>query len=70
MDRKRKTYDIQSWKRKTFISQHIPSTIIDIRRLVAGFPPLGQIFSEYFGFPYQFSFQRLLHIHQDPGLVQ
>jgi hypothetical protein len=23
----------------------------------------GQIFSEYFGFPYQFSFRRLLHIH-------
>jgi hypothetical protein len=24
---------------------------------------LGQVFSEYFGFPYQFSFHRLLHIH-------
>jgi hypothetical protein len=24
---------------------------------------LGQIFSEYFGFPYQFSFYRLLHTH-------
>jgi hypothetical protein len=24
---------------------------------------LGQIFSEYFGFPHQFSFHRLLHIH-------
>jgi hypothetical protein len=24
---------------------------------------LGQVFSEYFGFPCQFSFQRLLHIH-------
>jgi hypothetical protein len=25
--------------------------------------PLGQVFSEYFGFPCQFSFHRLLHIH-------
>jgi hypothetical protein len=24
---------------------------------------LGQVFSEYFGFPLQFSFHRLLHIH-------
>jgi hypothetical protein len=24
---------------------------------------LGQVFSEYFGFPSQFSFHRLLHIH-------
>jgi hypothetical protein len=24
---------------------------------------LGQVFSEYFGFPYQFSFHRMLHIH-------
>jgi hypothetical protein len=48
-------------------------------RLVAGVPPLrprsepvgfvldevalGQVFSEYFGFPCQFSFHRLLHIH-------
>jgi hypothetical protein len=24
---------------------------------------LGQVFSEYFGFPYQFLFHRLLHIH-------
>jgi hypothetical protein len=24
---------------------------------------LGQVFSEYFDFPYQFSFHRLLHIH-------
>jgi hypothetical protein len=25
---------------------------------------LGQVFSKYFGFPCQFSFHRLLHIHQ------
>jgi hypothetical protein len=24
---------------------------------------LGQVFSEYFGFPYQFAFHRLLHVH-------
>jgi hypothetical protein len=24
---------------------------------------LGQVFSEYFGFPFQFSFHQLLHIH-------
>jgi hypothetical protein len=24
---------------------------------------LGQVFSEYFGFPHQFSFYRLIHIH-------
>jgi hypothetical protein len=46
-------------------------------RLVAGFEPrsghvgfvvdkaaLGQIFTEYFGFTYQFSFHRLLHTHR------
>jgi hypothetical protein len=46
----------------------------NLRRLVTGFPPhrsgfypksshMGQIFSEYFGFPCQFSFHRLLHNH-------
>jgi hypothetical protein len=54
-----------------------------LRRLVAGFPPLrlgfeprsghvafvvdsvvlGQVFSEYFGVPCQFSFHRLLNTH-------
>jgi hypothetical protein len=50
-----------------------------LRRLVAGFPSqrsgfesrscnvdkvvLGLVFSEYFGFPYQLSFHRLLHTH-------
>jgi hypothetical protein len=29
----------------------------------------GQVFSEYFGFPCQFSFHRMLYIHH-PGLVQ
>jgi hypothetical protein len=26
---------------------------------------LGQVFSEYFGFPCEFSFHRLLHTHHD-----
>jgi hypothetical protein len=28
---------------------------------------LGQVFSEYFGSPYQFSFHRLLHTHLSSG---
>jgi hypothetical protein len=28
---------------------------------------LGQVFSKYFGFPYQFSFHRLLHTHHTPS---
>jgi hypothetical protein len=28
---------------------------------------LGQVFVEYFGFPCQFSFHRLLHIHHLPS---
>jgi hypothetical protein len=32
---------------------------------------LGQVFSEYFGFPCQFSFHQLPHNHHHhPGLVQ
>jgi hypothetical protein len=31
---------------------------------------LGQVFSEYFGFPCQFSFHLLLHTHHHPGLIQ
>jgi hypothetical protein len=31
--------------------------------VVAGKAVLRQVFPEYFGFPYQFSFYRLLHIH-------
>jgi hypothetical protein len=30
---------------------------------------LGQVFSEYFGFPCQ-SFHRFLHYHNHPGLTQ
>jgi hypothetical protein len=30
---------------------------------------LGQVFSEYFGFPCQFSFQRLLHTHHHVSCV-
>jgi hypothetical protein len=31
---------------------------------------LGQIFSEYFGFPCQSSFHQILHSHNHPGHVQ
>jgi hypothetical protein len=31
---------------------------------------LGQIFSEYFGFPCQSSFHKILHPHNHPGQVQ
>jgi hypothetical protein len=31
---------------------------------------LGQVFSEYFGFPRQFSFHHILHPHHRPGQVQ
>jgi hypothetical protein len=31
---------------------------------------LGQVFSEYFGFPYLFSFHQILHHHNHPGQVQ
>jgi hypothetical protein len=31
---------------------------------------LGQVFSEYFGFPCQFSFHQILHRHNHPGQVQ
>jgi hypothetical protein len=28
---------------------------------------LGQVFSEYFGFPCQSSFHQILHLHHHPG---
>jgi hypothetical protein len=31
---------------------------------------LGQVFSEYFGFPCQSSFHQILHHHNQPGLAQ
>jgi hypothetical protein len=31
---------------------------------------LRKVFSQYFGFPCQFSFHRLLHTHHHPGLVE
>jgi hypothetical protein len=30
---------------------------------------LGQVFSEYFGFPCQSSFYQILHPHNHPGLA-
>jgi hypothetical protein len=38
--------------------------------IVIGKATLGQSFSEYFRFPCQFSFHRLLHTHRHQGLVQ
>jgi hypothetical protein len=31
---------------------------------------LGEVFSEYFGFPWQLSFHQFLHHHNHPGLAQ
>jgi hypothetical protein len=31
---------------------------------------LEQVFSEYFGFPYQWSLHKILHPHNQPGQVQ
>jgi hypothetical protein len=31
---------------------------------------LGQVFSEYFGFPCQFLFHQILHPHNQPGQVE
>jgi hypothetical protein len=31
---------------------------------------LGQVFSEYFGFPCQSAFHQILHHHNHPGQVQ
>jgi hypothetical protein len=31
---------------------------------------LGQVLSEYFGFPWQSSFHQFLHHHNQPGLAQ
>jgi hypothetical protein len=31
---------------------------------------LGQVFFEYFGFPYQSSFHQILHPHYHPGQLQ
>jgi hypothetical protein len=31
---------------------------------------MGQVFFEYFGFPYQSSFHQFLHHHNHPGLAQ
>jgi hypothetical protein len=50
------------------VSRWLPIAVTRIQRSVqAGFVvnkvALGQVFSEYFGFPCQFSFHRLFHIH-------
>ena len=61
----------------------ISKAVPQLKRLVAGFPPrrsgpvgfvmdkvaLGQVFSEYFGFPCQSSFHQTLHNHNHPGYI-
>jgi hypothetical protein len=37
---------------------------------VVGKAALGQVFSEYFGFPCQSPFLQFLHHHNHPGLAQ
>jgi hypothetical protein len=55
------------------ISRRFPTAAARVRarvksRGIYGRQRLGQVFWEYFGFPYQFSFNRL-HIYHRPGLV-
>jgi hypothetical protein len=74
------TGDCTQFLRLLFCMQVSMLAVPPLRRLVAGFPQrrprsghvgfvvdkvaLGKVFSEYFCFPCQFSFHRLLHNHQ------
>jgi hypothetical protein len=56
------------------VSRWLPTTAARVRVLaacgiVADKAALGQVFSEYFGFPCQ-SFHQFLHHHNHPGLAQ
>jgi hypothetical protein len=49
------------------VSHRFPTTAARVRAQVRScgiYGRLGQVFSEYFGFPCIFSFHRLLHIHR------
>jgi hypothetical protein len=53
----------------------LPTTAARVRlRAACGFmvdkAALGQVFSEYFGFPFQASFHQFLHHHNHPGLTK
>jgi hypothetical protein len=53
------------------VSRWLPTAVA---RVQVGFAVdklvLGQVFSEYFGFPCQSSFHQILHHHNHPGQVQ
>jgi hypothetical protein len=58
------------------VSRWLPTTEARVRARLGhmGFVvdrvALGQVFSEYFGFPCQLSFRQILHPHNEPGHVQ
>jgi hypothetical protein len=58
------------------VSRWLPTAAVQVRALVwqVGFVvdkvALGQVFSEYFGFPCQSSFRQILHHHNHPEQVQ
>jgi hypothetical protein len=58
------------------VSRWLPTAAARVRSRVwqMGFVvdkvPLGQVFSEYFGFPCQSSFHQILHHHNHPEQVQ
>jgi hypothetical protein len=58
------------------VSRRLPTAVAPVRARSGnvGFMvdkvALGQVFSEYFGFPCQISFHQFLHHHNHPGQVQ
>jgi hypothetical protein len=57
------------------VSRWLPTMAAQVRVQAAcgiygGQMALGQVFSEYFGFPCQSSFHQFLHYHNHPGLAQ
>jgi hypothetical protein len=58
------------------VSRWLPTTAarVRVRAEHVGFvvdkEALGQVFSEYFSFPFQSSFHQFLHHHNHPGLAQ
>jgi hypothetical protein len=53
------------------VSRWLPSATIRVRvGFVVDEVALGQVFSEYFGFPCQSSFHQILHYHNHPEQVQ
>jgi hypothetical protein len=58
------------------VSRWLPTAAVRVRahsghvRFVVNKVALGQVFSEYFGFPCQSSFHQILHPHNHPEQVQ